>query len=681
VRKKLLLHLAILLFLSVALCLGAQNNYLLFHSIVEFSSIVVFLFIGFLGFFASRMTPEPFLIALSCIYLCTAFLSTVHTLSYHGMGILPWWTANHSTQLWVLMRYVHGSGLLAAALFSSLQWFRQRFCITCIFVSLAGTVAIAFGFFPDCFIPGRGLTVFKIFSEYAAMAMISAAILVTLRNRCEDAKENGYALQWALACSVASGFAFTIYDDVYGVWNMVGHILYGYSAYILLTGVLFGSSRKLMDLHYAELNEKIREMNRNLEHRVKERTAELEEANRAKSVFLATISHEVRTPLNGILGMAEYLKDDSVPPDERREYLEVISHSGESLLEILNNVIDLSRIESGTQELDMAPFRPVETAAEVESRFRERAEEKGIELETFVDPAVPPVLIGDGGRIRQVLVNLVGNGVKFTEKGKVSFALEYAGREEEHVYLKIRVRDTGIGIPEDARSKLFTPFSQSDGSIRRRHGGTGLGVALSSRIVALMGGELTFSTEEGKGTEFSFTLLLQEGGVGLKNDASSPEPSAMPQELSVLIVEDNPVNRMILENQLQREGWTVKSAESAMDAASAVSAEKFDLVFMDLEMPGMDGYQATVEIRRIEREAGRSPVPVVALTAHEGEEFRKKAEEAGMAYFITKPVGRRKLLRCVSSLFRKETGDEEKADEEQGKTKIGEQDTERKRRK
>ncbi len=155
----------------------------------------------------------------------------------------------------------------------------------------------------------------------------------------------------------------------------------------------------------------------------------------------------------------------------------------------------------------------------------------------------------------------------------------------------------------------------------------------------------------------------------------------MPQELSVLIVEDNPVNRMILENQLQREGWTVESAGNAMDAASAVSVEQFDLVFMDLEMPGMDGYQATVEIRRIEREAGRSPVPVVALTAHEGEEFRKKAEEAGMAYFITKPVGRRKLLRCVSSLFRKEMGDEEKADEEQGKTKIGEQDTERKRRK
>jgi len=681
VRKKQLLHLAILSFLTIALSLGAQKNYLLFHSIVEFSSIVVFLFVGFLGYFASRMTPEPFLTALSCIYSCTAFLSTVHTLSYHGMGILPWWTANHSTQLWVLMRYVHGAGMLAAALYSSRQWFRQRFCITFVLVSVAGTAAVAFGFFPDCFIPGRGLTVFKVFSEYAAMAMISAAILVTLRNRGEEAKENGYALQWALACSVAGGFAFTFHDDVYGVWNMVGHILYGYSAYILLTGVLFGSSRKLMDLHYAELNEKIREMNRNLEHRVKERTAELEEANRAKSVFLATISHEVRTPLNGILGMAEYLKDDSVPPDERREYLDVIRRSGESLLEILNNVIDLSRIESGTQELDMAPFRPGETAAEIESRFRERAEEKGIELETYVDPALPPVLIGDGSRIRQVLMNLVGNGVKFTEKGKVSFSLEYMGREEEHVYLRIQVRDTGTGIPLDARGRLFTPFSQSDGSIRRRHGGTGLRLALSSRIVALMGGELTFSTEEGKGTGFSFTLLLQEGGVGLKNDTSCPGPAVMPRGLSVLIVEDNPVNLMILENQLQREGWTVDSAGNAMDAVRAVDGEQFDLVFMDLEMPGMDGYQATGEIRRIERETGRPPVPVVALTAHEGEEFRKKAEEAGMTYFLTKPVGRRKLLRCISALFSVGAGYEEKATEEKEKTKICEQDTERKSQK
>ncbi len=677
-RKNQLLHLAILSFLTVTLSLGAQKNYLLFHSIVEFSSIVVFLFVGFLGYFASRMTPEPFLIALSCIYSCTAFLSTAHTLSYQGMGILPWWTANHSTQLWVFMRCVHGAGMLAASLYSSRQWFRKRFCITCIFVSLAGTAAIAFGFFPDCFIPGTGLTVFKLFSEYAAMAMISAAILVTLRNRSEEAKGNGYALQWALACSVAGGFAFTFYNDVYGVWNMVGHILYGYSAYILLTGVLFGSSRKLMDLHYAALNEKIREMNRNLEHRVKERTAELEEANRAKGVFLATISHEVRTPLNGILGMAEYLKDDSISPGERREYLDVISRSGESLLEILNNVIDLSRIESGTQELDNAPFRPGEIASEVESRFRERAAEKGIELEVFVDPAVPPMLIGDGGRIRQVLMNLVGNGVKFTEKGKVSFSLEYAGREEEHVYLRVQVRDTGIGIPEEARARLFTPFSQSDGSIRRRHGGTGLGLALSGRIIALMGGELTFSTGEGKGTVFSFTLLLQEGGVGLKNDASFSEPAAMPQGLSVLIVEDNPVNRMILENQLQREGWTVKSAGNAMDAASAVSVEQFDLVFMDLEMPGMDGYQATGEIRRIEREAGRSHVPVVALTAHEGEEFRKKADEAGMAYFLTKPVGRRKLLRCMSALFSVCVKNAEKTTEEQEEKKISEQDTERK---
>ena len=372
-----------------------------------------------------------------------------------------------------------------------------------------------------------------------------------------------------------------------------------------------------------------------------------EAANMAKSQFLATMSHEIRTPMNGVLGALDLLKHSGLTLPQR-ELVRTASSSGSSLMSILNDVLDHSKIEAGKLSLTAAPVSLGMLAASVISLFQGNADRKGLELLLDKEPDFDLWVVADGQRLKQVLLNLVGNAIKFTEKGKVVLSVSQGHRDREGVAkVGFEIHDTGIGISKETLTMLFQPFHQADGSRSRRQGGTGLGLAISQRIVEAMGGRIEVLTVPGSGSRFSFTLEL-------KVDDASTHPSQLDSamggldgssELSgtVLVVEDNDVNRMIAREVLQSMGLEVVEASDGQEAISTLERRHVDVVLMDCQMPVMDGYTATREIRRREIEAGARRVPILALTADAFDDDAARARECGMDGHLAKPYGREQL--------------------------------------
>ena len=375
------------------------------------------------------------------------------------------------------------------------------------------------------------------------------------------------------------------------------------------------------------------------------------DASVAKSQFLATMSHEIRTPMNGVLGALDLLRHSHLDANQRR-LVRTAASSGETLMNILNDVLDHSKIEAGKLVLNKAPMSLHSLAASVAALFRANAESKGFKLLFEVEQDVANWVVGDAQRLKQVLLNLVGNAIKFTERGSVTLRLTPLLAPDGWARVAFEVQDTGIGISPEAQAQLFEPFQQVDGSRNRRRGGTGLGLAISQRIVEAMGSKIQVRSELGVGSTFFFALSLELD--------SSPVPpvltdSAMggldePTDLAgtVLLVEDNPVNLLIALEMLQSLGLDVIEAEDGAQALEQLARHPVDLVLMDCFMPEMDGYDATRHIRERERDQGLTRLPIIALTANAFDEDLRKAEEAGMDAHLAKPYTRVQLRAMLS---------------------------------
>ena len=368
-----------------------------------------------------------------------------------------------------------------------------------------------------------------------------------------------------------------------------------------------------------------------------------EAASNAKSVFLATMSHEIRTPLNGVLGMAQAMAAADLPSIQR-ERLEIIRQSGEALLAILNDILDLSKIEAGKLELETAPFDLTSLVRGAQAAFTAMANRKGLSFAMETADA-EGVYVGDATRIRQILYNLISNALKFTDTGEVRVSASRTGSG-----LRIVVRDTGVGIAAEALAQLFDPFVQADASTTRRYGGTGLGLTICRDLARLMGGSISVESRPGEGSAFTVDLPLTPAAPGMApkepGGALNSEPPVVDTDLRVLAAEDNPTNQLVLKSLLHHAGISPTIVADGVQAVAAAKSQHFDVILMDVQMPNMGGLDAAREIRRFEIDSGLGPTPIIALTANALTHQIQSYLDAGMDAVVTKPID-------VGDLFRK----------------------------
>ncbi|MCX6283391.1 MAG: response regulator [Bacteroidetes bacterium] len=418
-------------------------------------------------------------------------------------------------------------------------------------------------------------------------------------------------------------------------------------------------AEKQLEDYKVHLEEMVQSRTEQLQEEVRERKLMSEELqvakeiavkeSRAKSIFLANMSHEIRTPMNGVIGMTNILKETDLT-EEQKEYLDIIDISGNNLLSIINDILDFSKIEAGQVELENIAFNLRYNLEEVVKMLHVRAEGKGLKLFLTISSDLPDLIKGDPVRLKQIVMNLANNAIKFTEEGSVSILIEPIWQNEVQMMVKCRVADTGLGISEKGREKLFKEFSQTDVSTTRKYGGTGLGLKIAYDLVRLMGGEISVESEEGKGSVFWFTAVF---GKMLKSELEKLEQEKQKDDIKsipILLVEDNYISQRVARTSLEKDGFTnLEIAENGRVAIRLFEKKEYEIILMDIRMPVMDGLEATEKIRELERlNPQRKASYIVAFTAYAVEGDKERFLEAGMDDYVAKPFQPEELVRVIT---------------------------------
>ncbi len=635
------------LLVIAGLYLASLYNYLLFHTLAELFSIAVAAAIFMLVWNAWAFMDNGYLKFLGLAMLFIGGLDLVHTLAFAGMNIFVGYDANLPTQLWIAARYLQALTLLIAPFFLTRPAYRGAIFGAYLAICVALLTLIFTGIFPDCFIEGSGLTPFKIFSEYIISLILMGAMAWLHRQRAAFSPQVFRWLMITIVLTIGSELAFTFYISVYGFSNLVGHIFKILAFYYIYKAIIQTGLTKPYNLLFRELKQQ--------EQLLRKARDAAETANQAKSVFLAGMSHELRSPLNVILGFAQLGLKNPDTPLEEKENLTAIYRSGEHLLALINNVLDMSKIEAGRSTLDEKSFNLTALLDEVEMMFRLKADEKQVQLVFSREPDVPTYIRADENKLRQVLINLLGNAIKFTEEGSVTLQVTMNDERgimkdeiESHIHpssfikLHFKISDTGPGIPPAETGAIFVPFAQTQvGRVARE--GTGLGLPISRKFVQLMGGDIAVKSVVGQGAVFAFDIPVELVGG---DDADNRHPAELWNTTEVmalapgqpacriLVVDDQGYNRRLMVKLLAPLGFELREAANGQDALEIWQAWQPHLIWMDMRMPVMDGHQATQQIKATAR--GQATT-VIALTASVFEEERALVLSAGCDDFIKKP--------------------------------------------
>ncbi|MBF0100478.1 MAG: response regulator [Desulfobacterales bacterium] len=619
----------------VLLYLSSLYNYLLFHNFVEIFSIIIASGIFIIAWNSKKYIKNNYLIYVAIAYLFIGFLDLLHTLSYKGMQIFTDYDY-YANQLWIAARFLESLTLLIG--FSLINkekpintiwvFLGYFFVTTCIILSI-----FTYKIFPVCFIEGKGLTPFKKISEYIISFIIVIDMILAYKYKAKFEPYVFKMLVFSLICTIISELAFTFYISNYGFSNLVGHYFKLFSFYAIYKAIIETGIVNPYDLIFRELSIK--------EKHLAEAKQIADRANQAKSDFLARMSHELRTPLNGILGYAQILKRDDRLLASHKEGVLVIERSGHHLLSLINDVLDIAKIESRKMELYPCAIQFDELLENIAKLIEIRAMEKKIRFTIEKSPDLPFVIYADEKRLSQILLNLLGNAVKFTDHGEVTFhvsaettPLDLSENTLKHRKLYFKITDTGIGISQEQLSTIFDPFTQV-GDTKKMREGTGLGLTICRQLVELMGSELHVESNPEQGSTFWFELSVEQGNQHLPKVIHDKIIGVKGASRTILVVDDKYENRQVLTQMLSLLGFNVKEAENGKIALSLFSEMIPDLIFMDIVMPEMDGYEASLKIRQ--QDHGQA-VKIIACSASVSTLKMKTDDVVLFDDFIGKPV-------------------------------------------